>query len=147
MGVNKDQNLNLQTMLFLRRYTSVSSTPISFQNANSSGNNAASINNYNRPANSLQNETINFGAEIDEFTGTVKTRSLFQENYFNYISGVFNRQRRLLKMKAYLPLKILLNYSLADTFIINGREYIINSIDTNLQTGESDLELFNKITQ
>jgi len=146
-SVNKDQNPELtKPLLFIRRYTNVSSTRISMQNANSTGNNAGAINNYNRPANSLQDETINFGAEIDEFTGTVKTQSLFQENYFNYISGVFNTQRRLVKVKAFLPLKILLNYSLADTFIINGNEYIINSIQTNLQTGESDLELFNKIT-
>jgi len=44
-----------------------------------------------------------------------------------------------------LPLRVLLNYQLNDVFIINGREYIINSVNTNLLTGKSDLELLNKL--
>jgi hypothetical protein len=46
---------------------------------------------------------------------------------------------------AYLPLKILRNYTLADRFIINGNSYKINSINTNLETGKSDLELLNDL--
>jgi hypothetical protein len=38
-----------------------------------------------------------------------------------------------------------LKYSLADRFIIAGNKYKINSITTNLQTGESDLELLNEV--
>ena len=68
---------------------------------------------------------------------------MFQDNYFNYISGVFDSKRRLTKLKAILPLKVLLNYSLADKFVVNGRSYNINSITTNLQSGKSELELLN----
>jgi len=89
--------------------------------------------------------TINFYAELNEWTASVNNNSLFEENYKEYIQDVFNEKRRLTKVKAFLPLRILLKYTLADTFIIAGKEYKINSITTNLQTGESDMELLNVV--
>ena len=90
-------------------------------------------------------ETLLFNAEIDPFTKNVMEESLFKNYYQNYIEDVFNEKRRLTKVKAFLPLRILLKYTLADTFIIAGKEYKINSITTNLQTGESDMELLNVV--
>ena len=58
---------------------------------------------------------------------------------------MFNSKTRLTKLKAYLPLRILLNYNLGDTFIVAGSAYKINSISTNLLTGESNLELLNVV--
>jgi len=63
----------------------------------------------------------------------------------NYIKDVFNIKRRLTKLKAFLPLRILLNFKLSDRFDINGQRYKINSITTNLKTGESDIELLNEV--
>jgi hypothetical protein len=94
--------------------------------------------------NTSQN-TINFYPEINEWTASVNYNSLFEENYKEYIQDVFNEKRRITKVKAFLPLRILLKYTLADTFIISGKEYKINSITTNLQTGESDMELLNVV--
>ena len=48
-------------------------------------------------------------------------------------------------MTAYLPLRILLNYNLSDTFIVNEVSYKINSITTNLENGKSELELLNEV--
>ena len=90
-------------------------------------------------------KTINFFSESNEWTTTVNDNSLFEENYKEYIQDVFNEKRRITKVKAFLPLRILLKYTLADTFIIAGKEYKINSITTNLQTGESDMELLNVV--
>ncbi len=145
-SVDKDQKpIVTQPMIFIKESTTTSANnPISFIDGSSSGT-AAFITFYNRPANSLNVETINFGAEIDEYTGTVKLDSLFQEQYLRYISGVFDLSRRLTKVTAYLPLNITLSFSLADTFIINGKGYKINSIDTDLQTGKSKLELYNNV--
>jgi hypothetical protein len=144
-SVDKDQNpINPAPLLFVNNKTFASSEPISFIDGNTSGR-ASSISSYNRPSNSSDVNTINFNAEVDEFTLTVKPNSLFQTNYFNYISGVFSSKRRMTKLTAFLPLKVLLNYSLADNFTINGNTYNINSITTNLQTGKSELQLFNKI--
>jgi hypothetical protein len=144
-SVDKDQEpINPDPLIFVNNSTSTSGDPISFIDGSSAGT-ASSVFTYNRPANSSDVNTINFNAEIDEFSLTVKPNSLFQSNYFNYISGVFSSKRRMTKLTAFLPLRVLLNYSLADNFTVNGNTYNINSITTNLQTGKSELQLFNKI--
>jgi hypothetical protein len=108
------------------------------------------ITNYYIPSNSVSNntgvddDTCHFSVEINEYTGGSDfDGSLFANYYQDYISDVFNAKRRLTKVKAYLPTRFLITYSLADTLRIADREYKINSITTNLNTGESDLELLN----
>ena len=89
---------------------------------------------------------LNFNTEISEWSGdTDHYQSIFVKYYQDYIKSVFNTKQRLTKLKAYLPLKILLNYNLGDRFIIAGNQYKINSISTNLLTGESNLELLNDL--
>ena len=108
------------------------------------------ITQYNIPSNSLKinseenKNNINFNLELNEYTYSDNfTDTLFEKYYKTYISEIFNAKLRLSKYKAYLPIKFLLNYSLADRVQILDRVYKINSINTNLQTGESDLELIN----
>ena len=107
---------------------------------------------YNIPSNSvaLSSSTskynINFNNEINEYTAdNTFTDTLFQAYHSDYISDVFDVTNRLTKVTAYLPLRILLNYTLADRFNISGTTYKINSIKTNMLTGKSDLELLNDI--
>ncbi len=106
----------------------------------------------NMPSNSVSfssgtsTANINFKLEKNEYTGdSAFTGTLFQNYHTDYITNVFNTKNRLTKVKAYLPLKILLNFTLADRFDINGKRYKINSIDTNLATGESNIELLNEL--
>ena len=142
-SVDKDQEPVLTApLIFVNERTFTTETPISFTDGSSLGT-ASSISTYNRPSNSSTLKTINFNSEVDEFTLTVKGNTLFNDNYLKYISGVFNPKRRLTKLNATLPLKVLLNYSLADRFLINKSSYNINSITTNLQSGKSEIELFN----
>ena len=104
---------------------------------------------YNIPSNSRYlaassgEQNINFGAMINEYEAISFSGTLFQNYYTNYISNIFNTKNRLTKIKARLPLNILLNYTLADLFRIGGSTYRINSITTNLTTGEADIELLN----
>ena len=126
-----------------------SGTAISFMTSESD---RVSLTSYNIPSNSLSlnsatsKANINFFAEINEYTNTSSfTDTLFNGYYKNYITSVFNQKNRLTKVTAYLPLSILLNYTLADRFIINGNSYKINSINTNLETGKSELELLNDL--
>ena len=107
---------------------------------------------YNVPSNSvaLSSSTskynINFNNEINEYTAdNTFTDTLFNAYHSDYISDVFDITNRLTKVTAYLPLRILLNYTLADRFNISGSTYKINSIKTNMLTGKSDLELLNDI--
>ena len=110
------------------------------------------ITSYYIPSNSLalnsatSTANINYNLEVNEYTfGSGFTGTLFQTYYSDYISDVFNLKRRLIKVKAYLPIKFLVNYTLADTIRIGTSIYIINSITTDLTTGESSLELLNKL--
>lgn len=91
-------------------------------------------------------DTNHFSVEINEYTPTdTFDGSLYANYYESYIADVFNSKRRLTKVKAYLPVSFLIDYSLADTIFINNRYYNINAITTNLQTGESELELLNVV--
>jgi hypothetical protein len=110
------------------------------------------IQNVNMPFNSVSDNPntdsnqLNFYREISEWTlDTSYEDTLYSDFYDTYIRDVFNQKNRLTRIKAYLPLTILVNYSLADTFVIAGKKYKINSITTNLQTGESDIELLNEV--
>ena len=112
---------------------------------------------FNIPSNSValasatSSYNINFFAENNEYaslnnpTDNGFTNTLFQAYYSSYITSVFNPKNRISKVTTYLPLRILLNYSLADRFIINGNSYKINSITTNLENGKSELELLNDL--
>jgi hypothetical protein len=76
---------------------------------------------------------LNFNTEKSEWSGdTDHYQSLFVKYYKDYIQSVFNTKQRLTKLKAYLPMRILLNYGLGDRFIVAGNQYKINSISTNL---------------
>ena len=108
------------------------------------------ITTYFVPSNSVElnsgtnDDTCHFSIEVNEYTkGTGFDGSLFANYYQDYISDVFNSKRRLTKVNAYLPTKFLITYTLADTLIIADKQYKINSITTNLNTGESSLELLN----
>lgn len=145
-GLCTDKDLNptaVEPLIFYRVNRGVSGT-VSAENTAGTGGNIA-LYYINTPSNSYQLETINFGQEIDEYNGSTYTETLFNVYHQEYIGGVFNPTRRLFKLKAVLPLKFLLTYKLSDLIVYNARKFRINSIKTNLQTGESDLELYNVI--
>ena len=88
-------------------------------------------------------KSIHFTEELGEYNNVVFSGSLFEDYHKTYIQNVFKLNNRITKVTAYLPLRILLNYTLADRFQIAGRAYKINSIQTNLLTGKSEIELLN----
>jgi len=107
---------------------------------------------YIQPSNSLFSNpalskiNINFNNEINEYTRTTDfTDTLFKVYHSEYIIDVFNTRRRITQVSAYLPLRILFDFELNDTFEINSQRYIINSITTNLQNGKSSIELLNEV--
>ena len=113
-----------------------------------SWNGTTEVPRYKRPSNSSfsGNETLNFGGEMDENSLAFNPNSLFQKNYLDYITSIFDKEARKTKVTAYLPLRILLKYQLNDTFIIANKSYRINTIKTNLLTNKTELELFNVFT-
>jgi hypothetical protein len=84
--------------------------------------------------------------ETNEYTdNSLFTDTLFDDYYVNYISDVFDNARRITKVDAYLPLKIIYNLELNDRVKIGQEEYIINQMTTNLINGKSSIELLNVV--
>jgi hypothetical protein len=110
------------------------------------------ISSYYAPANSdlsrtqvSDRQSLNFSTEPDEWELQVTNETLFNNYHINYISSVFNESNRLTKITAYLPLRILYKYTLADRFVVSGKSYKINSIETDFYTGKSEIELLSDI--
>ena len=111
-----------------------------------------SVTEYNIPSNSVSlisatdSHNLNFYNETNEYTAdSTFTNTLFQAYYSDYIKSIFNTRNRITKVSAYLPLSILLNYTLSDRFVINGNSYKINSLTTNFKSGKSEIELLNDL--
>lgn len=107
---------------------------------------------YNIPSNSValssgtSKANINFHNETNEYSkSNYFTDTLFEVYYSKYISDVFNSSNRITKLTAYLPLGIIIKLELNDSLVISGKSYKINSIKTNLKTGQSQLELLNEV--
>ena len=73
------------------------------------------------------------------------TDTLFQTDYREYIQDVFSLRRRLLKVTAYLPMKVYYNLQLNDLIELGQDRYKINSMKTDLTTGKTEFELLNTI--
>jgi len=120
-------------------------TSISFRDTPTSHSEVTS---YVLPSNSValaastSTANKNFGKMINEYTGLPNyTGTLYQNYYSTYIENLFKTNARIVKYTAYLPLHIILNYTLADIFVINGKQFRINSLNINLTNNKSQIEL------
>lgn len=98
------------------------------------------------PSNSIRltdSKNLNFSAEPNEYLGTPFKQTLFVEYYKTYIKEIFDAQRRLTTLKAFLPISMTLDLSLADKIRIFENLYKINKITTSFETNKSTLELIN----
>jgi len=146
--LDKDFNATIGAPLLLYIKNQATSDTFKFQNSGTSDT-PDDITAYNRPSQVKVNvgvfdssSSLNFGIEIDEFFQDVVGTNLFAKYYADYLTSIYNRQGRIKKVEAFLPLHILLNYNLNDKFIIGNKSYRINSIKTNLLTNKSSLELY-----
>jgi len=115
------------------------------------------ITRYFIPSNSLALDcatskvNIHFQNEINEYTAreagdpTCFTDTLFETKYKTYIQDVFNEKRRLVKVTAYLPMKVYYDLELNDLIQLGQDNYKINSMKTDLTSGKTELELLNTI--
>ena len=154
-GVCIDDNLEPyigEPLIFYREFTPffVDQTPIALKETEASA--PDEITTYNMPSNSwslnpaTSTSNINFSNEFNEYTlSTDFTGTLFNNYYLNYIKDVFNEQRRLTKVTAYLPMKVYYNLQLNDLIELGQDRYKINSMKTDLTTGKTEFELLNTI--
>lgn len=129
---------------------------------------AFGVSQYLRPSNSNEEgggtaETsptfnLNFDSEFDEWyridyrdsveingIDVTTDASLFALYYRNYITGIYNPKKRIFKYNAYLPAKVLTTYKLNDQIKIHDNLFHINTMSTNITTGQTNLELINII--
>ena len=89
------------------------------------------------------NFSLNFNAEISTLTGLVEQNTLFATYYFGYLSNLFNLKNRRTTVKTNLPVSLLTNLRLNDRLIIRDKRYILESMKSNLNTGDVDFVLIN----
>lgn len=119
--------------------------------ADGNANGRVGISYVNMPSNSVEmtdtptnTDNINFIDETNEYSRSNNyPDSLFNVYYRNYIRDIFDTKKRIIKIKAFLPLKIFRKLTLSDRLVFRNQTYKINEIKTNLLTGESDIELLN----
>ena len=85
--------------------------------------------------------SLNFSADYSTLLGQPSQDNLFSNYYFPYLSNLYNLKNRNVKVKTILPVSILSTLQLNDRLIIRNKRYIINSMSTNLTTGEVNLDL------
>lgn len=88
-------------------------------------------------------KTLNFGTEIDPYLLQGFSAGLYETYWKTYITELYSQSRRLFRYSAQLPLGLMLTLKNNDKLTILERNYIINSINLDLNTGAATLELLN----
>ena len=101
--------------------------------------------NVNSQIASSVTKTLNFGTEVDPYLLQGYSQSLYSNYWQDYITDLYDPQRRLFSFKAQLPIRVMLDLKANDKLTILERNYIINSVTMNLATGEAQLELLNDV--
>lgn len=121
------------------------------KNGNNTSASYTIVDRYLRPSSSIGStrKTLHFGSEFDEWyiwegAGSEEF-GLFNTYYKRYLLQIYDRQSRIVKTSAHLPVNIMTKLNMNDVVIINGRRYRLNSLQLNLSTGKADLELMNDI--
>jgi len=87
--------------------------------------------------------SLNFSSDNSTWYNKLIDNSLFATYYFGYLSNLFNTKNRLTKLKAYFPISLITSLRLNDRLVIDNKRYIINTINSDITSGEVSLELIN----
>ena len=88
-------------------------------------------------------QTLNWGEEISTWFLGRAPRGLFQRYYQNSIFNIYNQRTRVIKAKAQLDTYWLTSLKLNDRIVVSNKRYLINTMTTDLTTGQVDFELIN----
>jgi hypothetical protein len=89
----------------------------------------------------LTNYTLNFAPDISTMLNVPIQQTLFGTYYFSYLYNLYNLKQRLINVKTILPISLLTGLRLNDRLVIRDKRYIINSMQSNLTTGEVNFQL------
>jgi len=85
--------------------------------------------------------SLNFPAQQSTLTNEFIDKGLYNQYYSNYITNIFDSKARLIKVSGILPTSLLTTLKLNDRLIIRDKRYLINTMNTDLTTGEVQFEL------
>lgn len=90
-------------------------------------------------------KTLNYGTEIDPYTGANQTGGLYETYWLDYVTDLYSSARRVYNYKAIFPLDVILKLNTNDKLTIVDRDYIINNVSLDLMNGQATLELLNDV--
>jgi hypothetical protein len=85
--------------------------------------------------------SLNFPAQQSTLTNEYVDKGLYEQYYSNYLTNIFDSKARLIKVSGILPTSLLTTLKLNDRLIIRDKRYLINTMNTDLTTGEVQFEL------
>ena len=90
-------------------------------------------------------KTLNYGTEIDPYTGSNQTGGLYDTYWRDYITDLYSTARRVYQFKGIFPSDVMYKLRVNDKLTIVDRDYIINNVTLDLTTGQVNLELLNDV--
>ena len=102
-------------------------------------------NTSNRYSSAGASHSICFGVDNDPYHLQSVSRSLYNTEWVDYITDLYNRSRRIYEVQAVLPLGKMATLEMNDTIIWNNNKYVINNVQLNLTTGKATFELLNVV--
>jgi hypothetical protein len=102
-------------------------------------------NTSNRYQSAGASHSICFGADIDPYHLQSVSRSLYNNEWSNYITDLYNAKRRIFQLDAVLPVGKILTLDLKNAIVWNNNKYIVNSAKVNMTTGKATFELLNVV--
>jgi len=89
----------------------------------------------------LEPNSSNFGLDRSSITDLPVQNSLYDVYYRDYLESLFNNKTRQVTLRCVLPIIELTMLTLDDSIILRDKKYRIDSMKTELTTGEVDLVL------
>ena len=91
-----------------------------------------------------ENYSQNFGFEVSTLKDEAIEKSLYMTFYSDYMVNLFNSKSRKVTVKCHLPINILTTLTLDDAILLRDKKYTIDSMKTDLTTGEVEFVLISK---
>jgi len=134
-GYFADYDLSLNSVAFVNADNTTSREILAAWYANTS----------NRYSSAGASYSICFGADIDPFHLQSVNRSLYNTEWVDYITDLYNRKRRVYEVDAVLPVGKIITMNLQNAVIWNNAKYIVNAANINMTTGKATFELLNVV--
>jgi hypothetical protein len=140
--------LGAPILFYAEFFIDISANLIAFVNADGTHEEVQDVwyaNTSNRASSAAASHTITFGADIDPYHLQSVNRSLYNNEWSNYITDLYAKSRRVYNVEAVLPIGKIITLNLQNAIIWNNTKYIINNVSLNMTTGKASFELLNVV--